>query len=139
MTAQERESVERANAGFYRCFAARDMKQMDALWAREQEVTCIHPGWPLLVGREAVLSSWQRILEGGGAPDTIRCLRPVVQGVGDAAWVLCTEDLGGGALIATNIFVRERDAWRMVHHQAGPTPTPVPGEGGDEADGGALH
>ncbi len=139
MSAEDIGAVERANASFYRCFAARDMVAMDELWARGREVTCIHPGWPLLVGREAVIGSWRTILEGGGAPDTIRCLRPVVQIAGDAAWVLCTEDLGAGSLIATNVYVREGQAWRMVHHQAGPTPhgaeaEDVGGEGGD-----ALH
>ncbi len=31
------------------------------------------------------------------------------------------EAAGSGVLIATNIFVRENGAWKMVHHQAGPT------------------
>lgn len=136
MSADEIEAVERANAAFYRSFASRAMDDMDALWARDHQVTCIHPGWPLLVGRDAVVGSWRTILEGGGAPDTIRCLRPVIQVLGDAAWVLCTEDLGAGSLVATNVFVREADAWRLVHHQAGPTPH---GSAVEEEGGDALH
>ena len=139
MSAEDIEAVERANAAFYRCFAARDLAAMDTLWARERDVTCIHPGWPLLVGREAVIGRWQTILEGGGAPDTIRCLRPVVQILGDAAWVLCTEDLGAGSLIATNVYVREAGAWRMVHHQAGPIPHGVEEDSAGGEGGDALH
>ncbi len=139
MKAEDVEAVERANASFYRNFAARDMGGMDALWARHHQTTCIHPGWPLLVGREAVIESWKTILEGGGAPDTIRCLRPVIQILGDAAWVLCTEDLGAGSLVATNVFVREEAAWRLAHHQAGPTPHDVhPGAAEGDA-GDAIH
>jgi len=38
-----------------------------------------------------------------------------------AALVLCREVLAGqGVLAATNLFVREAGAWRMVHHHSGP-------------------
>jgi SnoaL-like protein len=38
---------------------------------------------------------------------------------GDAALVLCEEELDGGTLVASNVFVREDGAWRIAHHQAG--------------------
>ena len=126
MSDGERLAVERANAEFYRAFQARDVEAMQALWASDAAITCAHPGWPLLVGRTAVLESWRAILAGGGAPDSIRCEDPLVHVAGDAAWVLCTEDLGGGVLIATNVFVREANRWRMIHHQAGPGVRPAP-------------
>src|SRR5438128_8412277 len=44
MTATEREVLE-ANAAFYAAFAQRDADAMDALWAREVPVACLHPGW----------------------------------------------------------------------------------------------
>jgi hypothetical protein len=33
--------------------------------------------------------------------------------------VVCEEELDGGTLIASNLFVREDGSWRLVHHQAG--------------------
>jgi hypothetical protein len=30
-------------------------------------VSCVHPGWPVLVGRQTVLESWRRILGNPGA------------------------------------------------------------------------
>jgi hypothetical protein len=36
--------------------------------------------------------------------------------------VICVEHLDGGDLIATNVFAREGTLWKLVHHQAGPTP-----------------
>jgi hypothetical protein len=47
--------------------------------------------------------------------------------VGDTAIVTCYE---GGSdepahLAATNVFVLEDEAWRMVHHHAGPLARPV--------------
>ena len=37
---------------------------------------------------------------------------------GDAALIVCEEELGGGTLVASNLFVREDGAWRICHHQA---------------------
>jgi len=119
MSPEEREVVE-ANAAFYAAFARRDADAMDALWARDAEVACLHPGWEPLLGREAVVTSWRRILLGGGAPAQIRCEHPMAHVTGDAAWVVCNEVIPGGTLAATNLFVRERGSWRMVHHHASP-------------------
>jgi len=44
---------------------------------------------------------------------------------GETAWVLCAEVVPGGELAATNLFVREKGAWRMVHHHASPLPPPA--------------
>jgi hypothetical protein len=38
--------------------------------------------------------------------------------------VLCHEHVEQTALAATNVFVREGGGWKMVHHQAGPSPPP---------------
>jgi len=69
-----------------------------------------------------VLESWRRIVEGGNRPD-IACGEARPYPVGDAAFVICVEHLPDGDLIATNIFAREHGEWRLVHHQAGPTPS----------------
>jgi len=52
-----------ANEAFYRAFAARDFGRMDGLWATGSFVTCIHPGWGVVRGRDAVIASWRSILE----------------------------------------------------------------------------
>ena len=108
-----------ANDAFYMCFAAGDADGMDDLWAESVSVSCIHPGWESLVGRTAVVDSWRNIIA-AGAPQ-IRCREPVVSLYGDTASVICFEEVEGGFLIATNLFVREGEVWKMVHHQAGPT------------------
>lgn len=108
-----------ANAAFYAAFARRDLLAMDGLWTRRGRVCCIHPGWAALHGREQVLASWASIFAGEDDAE-IRCLDPRVRVDGDAATVVCEEQLGEARLAATNVFVREGDAWRLWHHQAGP-------------------
>ena len=70
-----------ANAAFYEAFRARDVALLEELWATAHPVAVIHPGWPALYGREEVLDSWRRILEGPAPPD-ISCTdaRAVVLG-----------------------------------------------------------
>ena len=58
-----------ANEAFYRAFADGDLAAMDAVWASAAPVACIHPGWNLLDGREAVMASWRAILNNPKRPD----------------------------------------------------------------------
>ena len=107
-----------ANEAFYDAFGMGDVDAMFAIWAKEAPVTCLHPGWAPLHGRDAVLQSWRGIMESPERP-VIQCEEATAKVHGDTAIVLCYENLRGGYLLATNIFVREDGLWRMVHHQAG--------------------
>lgn len=117
--------VEQANARFYRAFETLDLTQMDAVWSHADRVKCVHPGWPLLTGWDAVRSSWEAIFESTAEMRfTISDIR--VEAAGDFAWVTCTEnilsDVRGRvsvtSVLATNLFERGSDGWRIVHHHA---------------------
>ncbi|MFO1154542.1 MAG: nuclear transport factor 2 family protein [Rhodospirillales bacterium] len=123
MSIPDRVAVLFANEAFYAAFANRDYAAMDRLWSRQHPVTCIHPGWQPLIGREAVMQSWQGILAHPSTPQ-IRCHDATAILQGEVAYVLCYEVLENGHLAATNIFVRESEVWRLVHHQAGASPAP---------------
>ncbi len=114
----DQDAVLAANLEFYRAFATRDAAAMDALWARRSPVACLHPGWTVLTDREEIMASWGGILANPGAP-RIACFDERVLLYGDAALVLCEEELEGGALAASNLFVREDNGWRIAHHHAG--------------------
>ncbi len=112
------EEVLDANAAFYRAFNTRDYSAMDAIWATETAVSCIHPGWFLLEGRDLVMESWQGMLDNQSQP------RIVIGGVvatvyGDMAVVVCREFVAGTPLLATNLFACENGEWRIFHHHSG--------------------
>lgn len=106
-----------ANERFYAAFAARDLDAMSASWAEETEVVCVHPGWPPIRGRQEVLASFRSIFEHDESPP-IRSESPSVAQHGDAAIVVCRERVGNAVLVATNVFVREGQGWRMSNHHA---------------------
>jgi len=110
-----------SNLAFYAAFAERDFDAMAELWATEAEVACLHPGWPLLEGRDDVLASWARILGNPGSP-AVRCADARARVRDGFAWVTCREIIDDAHLVATNLFVFERGTWRLVHHQSGPLP-----------------
>lgn len=126
----EEHAVLAANATFYRAMAAGDLAAMDALWARARPVACIHPGWRTLIGRAVVMESWRAVLAN---PPAITHAAAACHLLGDAAFVTCTESIEGTVLAATNLFVREDGAWRLVHHHAGHVLETGP------AEAGALH
>ena len=112
-----------ANAAFYAAFESLSIEDMDAVWAHEEPVLCVHPGWPLLSTREQVIESWRRIFENASLMRfDITGAQVVVDG--DAAWVSCTENLTqvlDGRVVeakiqATNLFRRRLGEWRVAHH-----------------------
>jgi ketosteroid isomerase-like protein len=117
--------VEEANARFYRAFETLDLAEMDQVWAHGDHVQCIHPGWPLLIGWEAVRASWEAIFKNTAEIRfTISDVRAAV--LGPAAWLTCTENilsqtrgqLAATSVIATNFFARAGGVWLMIHHHA---------------------
>ncbi len=126
----EQAAVEAANTAFYAAFEEADVDAMAEIWDDEQPeaLTCIHPGWPALRGREQVLRSWSALMAN---TDYIQFfLTDVTVAVeGDIAVVTCTENVltgvtesgGAGAAVATNVFRRRAPTgWRLQVHHAGP-------------------
>jgi len=123
----ERTAVIEANTAFYRAFESLDLGRMEGAWLHAASVTCVHPGWSLLVGWGPVMASWQRIFANTVTMRfNITDVRTEV--VGELAWVVCTENLQSAQhgeavnaqLQATNVFQRRDGRWWIVHHHASP-------------------
>jgi len=125
----DRASLLFANDAFYRAFADSDIQAMAALWAADDAITCLHPGWAPLRGFEDVLSSFQSIFD-GPAPPAITPSSAEAAIHGPVGIVICYEQIGPDYLIATNIFRKDEGGggWKLVHHQAGPANEPPPHE-----------
>jgi len=123
------EAVLAANDAFYRALESLEIKRMDDVWVQEDWVTCVHPGWPMLTGWNAVRASWDKIFKN---TETIR-LEITDVGVrveGSTAWVTCNENvlhlsssgIAGAAATSTNVFVKSSNGWKLVLHHASPVP-----------------
>jgi ketosteroid isomerase-like protein len=133
----DEDAILAANAAYYRAFAAGDFAGMCGIWAEEQ-VSCIHPGWPVLIGRRAILDSYRSILRNPQQePIEHHNATPLV--TDDDGRVFCIEIVSGMALAATNWFRRIDGTWRMIHHQASPIATQVEQEHDEERPPGRLN
>lgn len=116
-----------ASARFYRAFEQLDLEAMRELWAHSVPVSCVHPGWDLVLGREAVLDSWRTIFSGSSDLHFQSEEAQITAGK-EMGWVVSREVLRTSVqgmpventLTAVNTFVLEDGVWRIAHHHAAP-------------------
>lgn len=127
-------AVEEANAEFYTAFEVGDLDQMSRVWADGEHagsLVCVHPGWPMLRGRDEVLRSWALIMANTSYIQFV--LTDVeIDVYGDQAVVTCKENvltadedtetgfLAGGSIVASKVFVRDGEQWRLLLHHGSP-------------------
>ena len=63
MSKELKEKVEEINIKFYEALNNMDINSMDEIWLKDSSVKCVHPGWPIIKGWDAVRSSWENIFE----------------------------------------------------------------------------
>lgn len=133
-----KEAIEATNAEFYLAIEAGSIERMDEVWAHEDWVGCIHPGWSLILGWDGVRQSWLRIFE-GGQKMRISPTEIAMNMVGELVWLTCVENITVFAddsfdsvqALATNILIRRPSGWLLVHHHASPTASIVPDQSSD--------
>ena len=119
--------VRRANERFYRAMESLDIDIMASMWVQSDRAKCIHPGWDILEGWEAVHQSWQAIFAN---TDYMRFVitDAAVHLYGHVAWVTCVENLTQSIearqmsqMLSTNIYeLSDDNEWYIVHHHASP-------------------
>lgn len=121
-------SAEEAETAFYSAFEMADIDLMSALVA-DHNVSCIHPNAMPIIGREAVLASWQQILSTIDEPAFYpEVLHRSVEGdeVGNTAIHLVAEriaadhqiDTETSLVLATNVYIKQENGWRMMMHHS---------------------
>ncbi|MFE3328293.1 nuclear transport factor 2 family protein [Streptomyces sp. NPDC059176] len=131
------EGVEEANTAFYEAVERGDFEEVSALWLDGEgadDISVVHPGWPVLSGRGEVLRSYALIMAN---TEYIQFFLTDVRVsvAGDTAVVTCTENIlsGGPAqeagelgplvgqlVVATNVFRRTPSGWRIWSHHGSP-------------------
>ena len=61
-------SADDVEAQFYEALASGDIDRLMALWSDDDEVACVHPGGPRIVGHAAVRASFEAIFANGAIP-----------------------------------------------------------------------
>lgn len=128
------EAIAAVNAELYAAIEARDIDRMNAVWDDADDITCVHPGWPMLRGRSRVLRSWSMIMANTAYIQfLVTDVRTHVDG--DLAFVTCEENIlaagepagaaaeagvQAAAVATTNVFRRRSGGWRLWLHHGSP-------------------
>jgi len=111
-------------AAFYDALQNGDIDRLMACWADEDDIVCIHPGGPRAVGAAAIRATFESMFTNGSIrawPERARKMQAVasaVHNVLERIEVLTPDGPGLAWAIATNVYHRTAQGWRMVAHHA---------------------
>jgi ketosteroid isomerase-like protein len=99
---------------------------MMAVWADDDSIACIHPMTAPLTGRAAVAAGWRSMFEAAGqfrvqveAAHEMREAGQVTRIVREYL-IIGQETEPRPSILATNVYRKGADGWRMVLHHASP-------------------
>lgn len=119
-------SADDIEAAFYEALQNADLEKLMACWADEDEIVCVHPGGPRLVGMGAIRTAFDAMFANGTIrawPESVRKIESLassVHNVRERIEVLTDEGPREAYVIATNVYHKTAQGWRMVAHHASP-------------------
>ncbi len=119
---------------FYEALREGDLDKLMAVWADDEEIVCIHPGGPRLVGQVAVRAAFEAVFASGAVhaqPEKVRrvhALSAAMHSVVERVALSSTEGTRIGWVMATNVYLKTSHGWRMVAHHASPGTAQEPPE-----------
>lgn len=120
-------SPDDVEAQFYEALQQADLDKLMAVWSDDDEIACVHPGGPRLSGPAAIRASFEAIFANGAIPLQPQSGVRRLQSLGCAVHhvverITLADDKGERSawVLATNVYVKTTQGWRMVAHHASP-------------------
>lgn len=119
-------SAQDTETSFYEALQAGDIDRVMACWADDDEVVCIHPGGPRLIGLGAIRAAFEQLLNQGSlridaeAAHSVAGPDSAVHSVRERIEVLTPQGPMSAFVLATNVYQRTAQGWRLVCHHGSP-------------------
>lgn len=119
-------SADDVEAAFYDALQTADIERLMACWADDDEIVCVHPGGPRVVGPGAIRATFDAIFSNGSIrawPEQVRkveALASAVHNVLERVEVMTPAGPAEAFVLATNVYHKTAQGWRMVAHHASP-------------------
>ena len=119
-------TADEIEAAFYEALQNADITRLMGCWADEDEIVCVHPGGPCLVGGGAIRAAFESMFANGSIQVRVERVRRVdalasaVHSVLERVDVLTAEGPRHAWVIATNVYHKTPQGWRLVAHHASP-------------------
>ena len=113
-------------AAFYEALQNGDLEKLMACWADEDDIVCVHPGGGRAVGAAAIRATFDAMFSNGTIRAQAEKVRKVdamsssVHNVLERVELLTEEGPRHAYVIATNVYHKTAQGWRMVAHHASP-------------------
>jgi ketosteroid isomerase-like protein len=113
-------------AAFYEALQSGDIEKLMACWGDDDDIVCVHPGGARLVGPAAIRATFDAMFSNGTIRAQAVKVRKVetmsasVHSVLERIEVLTEEGPRHAYVIATNVYHKTAQGWRMVAHHASP-------------------
>jgi len=111
---------------FYEALQLGDLERFLAVWSDEEDITCVHPGGPRLIGLPAIRASFGEMFNSGPIDvhaEKVHRLHThfgAVHSVLERVQVLTEQGRQSAWVIATNVYLKTALGWRIVAHHASP-------------------
>ena len=119
-------SPEDTEHAFYDALQHADLDRLMACWADEEDIVCIHPGGPRLVGAAAIRAAFEAVFTQGSVKARAEKVRRLDAGSTSVHSVIERVEVMGNDgpqtawVVATNVYVKTIHGWRLVAHHASP-------------------
>ncbi|MEP6875740.1 MAG: nuclear transport factor 2 family protein [Burkholderiales bacterium] len=111
---------------FYEALQHGDIERLMSVWSDDEEISCVHPGGPRVVGAGAIRSAFESIFAHGAVnarPEKVRRLQTLscaVHSVLEQIQIMTPEGPQSAWVVATNVYLKTAQGWRLVSHHASP-------------------
>jgi ketosteroid isomerase-like protein len=119
-------NADEVESAFYEALQSADIDRLMACWADEDEIVCVHPGGPRVVGPAAIRAAFEALFASGSiraCPERVRKIESVgscVHHLIERIEVATPSGPREACVIATNVYLKTAQGWRLVAHHASP-------------------
>jgi len=113
-------------AAFYEALQQGDIEQLMSCWAQDEDIVCVHPGGPRLLGAVDIRAAFESMFNHGAVRATplqvhrVLALASAVHSVVEQLEVTLPDGVHQALIMATNVYHKTPEGWRMVAHHASP-------------------
>ena len=110
----------------YAAMQSGDLERLMAVWSDDDEISCVHPGGTRLVGAAAIRAAFEQMFANGSIavePHRVRRLESHSSAVHSVIERIRVRSEGGEQfawVVATNVYLKSAQGWRLVAHHASP-------------------
>ena len=119
-------SADDVEAQFYEALQRADIDKLMAVWADGDEIVCVHPGGGRAIGAAAIRATFEAVFANGGVaarPEQVHRIHHIgsaLHHLVERIDIKTEQGTQSAWVLATNLYVKTAQGWRLASHHASP-------------------